>query len=87
MDLLLRSPIIEIVDEALGLDNIEWGKGQIAIRRSRNFPREIPPEPHLDGFASGLNGLEESYCPGRRIPHPYFATVCGELYSVARLTL
>jgi hypothetical protein len=59
MDLLLRSPIIEIVDEALGLDNVEWGKGQIAIRRSRNFPREIPPEPHLDGFASGLNGLEE----------------------------
>jgi hypothetical protein len=58
MDLLLRSPTIEIVDEALGLDNIEWSKGQIAIRRSRNFPGEIPPEPHLDGFASGLNGLE-----------------------------
>jgi hypothetical protein len=59
MDLLLRSPIIEIVDEALGLDNVEWTKGQIAIRRARNFPREIPPEPHIDGFATGLNGLEE----------------------------
>jgi hypothetical protein len=59
MDLLLSSPILEIVDEALGLDNVEWGKAQIAIRRSRNFPREIPPEPHLDGFASGFNGLEE----------------------------
>jgi len=28
-----------------------------------------------------------SYCPGRRIPHAYFAAVCGELYSVARITL
>jgi hypothetical protein len=59
MDLLSKSPIIDIVDEALGLDNVEWGKGQIAIRRSRNSPVEIPPEPHIDGFASGLNGLEE----------------------------
>lgn len=59
MDLLSKSPIIEIVDEVLGIDNVECGKGQIAIRRSRNSPMEIPPEPHIDGFASGLNGLEE----------------------------
>jgi hypothetical protein len=59
MDLLLRSPVLKIVDEALGLSNVGWDKGQIAIRRARNVPREIPPEPHIDGFASGLNGLEE----------------------------
>jgi hypothetical protein len=59
MDLLLMSPILGIIDEALGLSDVEWSSGQIAIRRARNFPTEIPPEPHLDGFASGLNGLEE----------------------------
>lgn len=59
MDLLVRSPILKIIDEALGLSNVEWDKGQIAIRRARNFPSEVPPDPHIDGFASGLNGLEE----------------------------
>jgi Phytanoyl-CoA dioxygenase (PhyH) len=59
MDLLVRSPISAVVQEALGLANVAWGKGQIAIRRAHNCDREVPPEPHIDGFASGLNALEE----------------------------
>lgn len=59
MDLLERSPISAIVDAALGLTNVAWDKGQIAIRRAHNCDRETPPEPHIDGFASGLNNLEE----------------------------
>src|SRR5262245_21962998 len=59
MDLVSGSSIIEIVVEALRLDIVVWDKCQIAIHRSLNFARQIPPEPPLDGFASGLNGLEE----------------------------
>jgi ectoine hydroxylase-related dioxygenase (phytanoyl-CoA dioxygenase family) len=59
MDLLERSPIASVIDEALGLDKVAWGDGQIAIRRAHNCDSEIPPEPHIDGFASGLNNLEE----------------------------
>ena len=58
MNLLEKSPILNIVDEALGLENVAWDNGQIAIRRAHNSGEEIPPEPHIDGFASGLNGLE-----------------------------
>ena len=58
LDLLERSPILEVVDEAVGLDKVAWDGGQIAIRRAHNCDREVPPDPHIDGFASGLNGLE-----------------------------
>ena len=51
-------PVRDILDEALGLADIEWDGGQIAIRRARNHPEPAPPWPHLDGFASGANGLE-----------------------------
>jgi hypothetical protein len=58
MGLLCNSPCLELIDDALGLANIAWDKGQIAIRRSHNVSEAVPPEPHIDGFASGLNGLE-----------------------------
>jgi hypothetical protein len=58
MDLLEVSPARDILDEALGIDNVEWDKGQIAIRRAHNHPEPAAPQPHIDGFASGLNGLD-----------------------------
>jgi hypothetical protein len=59
MNLLLQSPVHNILDEIFGLDEIDWDKGQIAIRRAHNHPEPIPPTPHIDGFSSGVNGLDE----------------------------
>jgi hypothetical protein len=59
MNLLIESPIHKVLDEVFGLDQIDWDKGQIAIRRAHNYPQPIPPTPHIDGFSSGLNGLDE----------------------------
>jgi len=50
MNLLLESPVRNILDETFGLDKIDWDKGQIAIRRAHNHPTPIAPEPHIDGF-------------------------------------
>ena len=58
MDLLEASPARAILDDAFGAGNVEWDRGQIAIRRAHNHPEPVAPEPHIDGFASGLNGLE-----------------------------
>ena len=59
MNLLLESPVQNILDETVGLDKIDWDKGQIAIRQAHNHSTPIAPTPHIDGFASGLNGLDE----------------------------
>ena len=59
MNLLQKSPALNILDEIFGLDQIDWDHGQIAIRRAHNCPKPLPPEAHIDGFASGLNGLDE----------------------------
>jgi ectoine hydroxylase-related dioxygenase (phytanoyl-CoA dioxygenase family) len=59
MDVLLKSPLFKILDEVLGLNNIVWGNGQIAVRRAHNYGKPLPPTPHLDGSASGLNGVPE----------------------------
>jgi len=58
MNLLTESPILNVLDETFGLDQIDWDKGQIAIRRAHNHSEPIPPTPHIDGFSTGLNGLE-----------------------------
>jgi hypothetical protein len=58
MDLLVQSPIYETLDQVFDIERIIWDAGQIAIRKARNNPVQIPPEPHLDGFSSGLNGLQ-----------------------------
>jgi ectoine hydroxylase-related dioxygenase (phytanoyl-CoA dioxygenase family) len=57
MNLFVRSPIYGIVDELLGIENIGWSEGQIAIRKAHNHHEPIPPEPHIDGFAEGVNGV------------------------------
>jgi len=59
MNLLTESPVLNVLDELFGLEKIDWGNGQIAIRRAHNVPKAVQPEPHIDGFSSGLNGLEE----------------------------
>jgi len=59
MNLLLQSPVHNILDELFEITNIDWDKGQIAIRRAHNYPEPVPPTPHLDGFATGVNGLSE----------------------------
>jgi hypothetical protein len=59
MNLLVQSPVHNLLDEIFELDKIGWDGGQIAIRRAHNHPKPIPPQPHIDGFSSGRNGLEE----------------------------
>ena len=59
MNLLTESPVLKVLDHIFGLDQIDWDNGQIAIRRAHNVPKPIPPEAHIDGFASGLNGVDE----------------------------
>ena len=59
MNLLLKSPVHNMLDEIFGLDQLGWDHGQIAIRQAHNHPEPVPPIAHIDGFASGLNGLEE----------------------------
>lgn len=57
-NLISQSPVYNILDEIFEIDNIDWDGGQIAIRRAHNFPDPLPPTPHIDGFASGMNGLD-----------------------------
>ena len=59
VNLLVQSPVHRILDEIFEIDNIDWDGGQIAIRRAHNWPEPVPPTPHLDGFASVVNGLDE----------------------------
>ena len=59
MNLLTESPVIKVLDEVFGLEKIDWDNGQIAIRRAHNVPKPTPPVPHIDGFSSGSNGLDE----------------------------
>ena len=59
MNLISQSPVYNILDEIFEINNIDWDKGQIAIRRAHNYPEPVPPTPHIDGFSSGLNGLDE----------------------------
>src|ERR1700689_3574952 len=42
MNLLQRSPILALVDEALGIDNVTWDRGQIAIRKAHNCRTPLP---------------------------------------------
>ena len=58
MNLISQAPVYNILDEIFEIDNIDWDKGQIAIRRAHNHPAPVPPTPHIDGFASGANGLD-----------------------------
>lgn len=58
MDLLEASPARGVLDETFGASHVEWDKGQIAIRRAHNHPAPVEPQPHIDGFASGLNGID-----------------------------
>lgn len=59
MNLLLEPSVQKILDKTFGLDQIDWDKGQIAIRRAHNYHKPVPPDPHIDGFSSGLNGLDK----------------------------
>jgi len=59
MNLFLKSPVHNILDETFGIDEIGWDGGQIAIHRAHNHHEPIPPVAHLDGFSTGLNGLDE----------------------------
>lgn len=59
MNLISQSAVHKLLDEIFELENIDWDKGQIAIRRAHNYPDPVPPTPHIDGFATGVNGLTE----------------------------
>ena len=58
MNLLEASPARGLLDKVFGAGNVEWDRGQIAIRRAHNHPEQVAPQPHIDGFASGLNGID-----------------------------
>jgi hypothetical protein len=55
--LVAASPVHGILDQALGIDRVHCDGGQIAVRKAHNRQSPFEPEPHLDGFATGLNGL------------------------------
>ncbi len=58
-DLLIKSPIYNILDEAIGWSNIkEYSGGQIAIRRAHNSEKPNPPKWHIDGIPTPNNGLK-----------------------------
>ena len=59
MALLTESRIAAKLDEAIGFDRLVLGYNvaQIALRRARNAPRPSPPEPHIDGLPTPLNGV------------------------------
>ncbi len=59
MNLLVQSPAHKMLDEIFELEKIGWDGGQIAIRQAHNVPEPVAPVPHIDGFASGTNGLDE----------------------------
>src|SRR5262249_61690442 len=64
--LLTHSPARAILDRALGWNEIEHDRGQIAIRRAHNTDKPYPPNAHIHGVGSGRNGLAV------RIPVPNF---------------
>jgi hypothetical protein len=74
MNLLTESPVLNVLDDLFGLEKIDWDKGQIAIRRAHNHPTPIAPEPHIEGFASGLIGLEEGRIYNHRVTVGVFLT-------------
>ncbi|MCA9590089.1 MAG: phytanoyl-CoA dioxygenase family protein [Myxococcales bacterium] len=55
-DLVLRSPVARVVSRLLG-EGVSPDRGQVAIRWGREREAARPPEAHIDGFASGKNGL------------------------------
>ena len=57
LDLLEATAASDFLDQALGLETVEWDGGQIAIRKAHNVETAIAPEPHIDGFATESNGL------------------------------
>ncbi len=56
-DLLRKSKMWKILDEAIGVENIEHDVGQIAIRKAHNADQNYPPEPHIDGIPTPQNGV------------------------------
>ena len=58
-NLLSQSPVLNLLDEIFTLENIGWSEAQIAIRQAHNFSEPVFPSPHIDGFSTGLNGLEK----------------------------
>ncbi len=59
VDLLERTPALELVESVLGADSVVRGhRAQIALRfpLPAGSPRR-PPEPHLDGVATSTNGV------------------------------
>jgi hypothetical protein len=57
--LLTESGIVAKLDEVIGFDRLVlcYNVAQIALRRAGNAPRRSPPEPHIDGLPTALNGV------------------------------
>jgi len=57
LDLLEATAASDFLNQALGLETVDWDGGQIAIRKAHNVETAIAPEPHIDGYATESNGL------------------------------
>jgi len=81
-DLLTKSPIHRILDEAFGWENIkEYGGGQIAIRQAHNADKPCPPKWHIDGIPSPNNGLKGIRIQNFSALVGVFLTPVNSLYS------
>ncbi len=61
MDLVEKSRLRNLIDAALGWEEVRCDPGQVAIRRARNAYWPILPKPHLDGYAYARNGLRPGH--------------------------
>ena len=81
-DLLIKSPIYNILDEAFGWENIkEFSGGQIAIRQAHNADSSRPPKWHIDGIPSPYNGLKGTKIQNFSALVGVFLTPVNSLYS------
>lgn len=73
-DLVKKSPVRALIDEALGWHSVDVWPGQIALRRARSAKQAALPTPHIDGIPSPVNGV-----PGKEISN--FTALVGVYLS------
>jgi len=83
-NLLVKSPICAILDEAFGWDNIEnysVNGGQIAIRQAHNAQKPVPPMWHVDGIPTPNNGVKGTRIQNFSALVGIFLTPVTQLYA------
>jgi len=57
MALLQDSGINVRLDEVIGFNRLDYGNGQVALRRAGNAEKPCAPPPHIDGLPTPFNGV------------------------------